>query len=90
MARTYGLQMGSGSGTPSSRNAGSFTKTVTVAYQNGQTENINVLFKVKPNKPVIDSNSVISKGQLNGQQILVRNVPQNASHSISIKWNCYS
>ncbi len=67
-----------GSGTPSSRNAGSFTKTVTVAYQNGQTENVNVLFKVKPNKPVIDSNSVISKGQLNGQQILVRNVPQNA------------
>ncbi len=67
-----------GSGTPSSRNAGSFTKTVTVVYQNGQTENVNVLFKVKPNKPVIDSNSVISKGQLNGQQILVRNVPQNA------------
>ena len=67
-----------GSGTPSFRNAGSFTKTVTVAYQNGQTENVNVLFKVKPNKPVIDSNSVISKGQLNGQQILVRNVPQNA------------
>ncbi len=67
-----------GSGIPSSRNAGSFTKTVTVAYQNGQTENVNVLFKVKPNKPVIDSNSVISKGQLNGQQILVRNVPQNA------------
>ncbi|MEJ7381178.1 hypothetical protein WL599_12360, partial [Staphylococcus epidermidis] len=40
-----------GSGTPSSRNAGSFTKTVTVVYQNGQTENVNVLFKVKPNKP---------------------------------------
>ena len=68
-----------GSGTPSSRNAGSFTKTVTVAYQNGQTENVNVLFKVKPNKPVIDSNSVISKGQLNGQQILVRNVPQQVT-----------
>ncbi|MBL7583859.1 hypothetical protein JHX96_04060 [Staphylococcus saccharolyticus] len=78
MARTYELQMVQGSGTPSSSNAGSFTKTVTVAYQNGQTEDVNVLFKVKPNKPVIDSNSMISKGGLNGQQILVRNVPQNA------------
>lgn len=67
-----------GSSAPSSRNVGSFTQTVTVQYENGQSENVNVLFKVKPNKPVIDANSVIAKGGLTGQQIIVRNVPSNA------------
>ena len=45
-------------------------------------ENVNVLYEVKPNKPVIDSNSVIYRGGLTHQQILVRNVPNNANVSL--------
>ena len=43
---------------------------------------MNVLYEVKPNKPVIDSNSVIYRGGLTHQQILVRNVPNNANVSL--------
>lgn len=67
-----------GSSAPNSNNVGSFIRTVKVIYENGQSENVNVLFKVKPNKPIIDNSSVIAKGGLSGQQIIVRNVPTNA------------
>ena len=68
----------SGSQRPSSDRAGVFTETINVMYQNGQTETVNVLFKVKPNAPTIDGLSTKYKAGLSGQSIKVNNVPDNA------------
>ncbi|WP_239661790.1 hyperosmolarity resistance protein Ebh [Staphylococcus capitis] len=76
------FEWGDNLGTPSSRTPGAFTRVATVIYPNGERENVNVLYEVKPNKPVIDSNSVIYRGGLTHQQILVRNVPNNANVSL--------
>ncbi|WP_458127428.1 hyperosmolarity resistance protein Ebh [Staphylococcus epidermidis] len=68
-----------GSSAPNSSSAGSFVRKAVAIYSNGQREEVKILFKVKPNKPVIDQNSLIAKGGLSGQQVIVRNVPNDST-----------
>ena len=67
-----------GSGQPLSNSPGIFTETINVIYPNGQVDPVNVLFKVKPTTPSIDSLSTKYKADLSGQAIKVNNVPNNA------------
>ena len=67
-----------GSGQPLSNSPGIFTETINVIYPNGQVDPVNVLFKVKPTTPSIDTISTKYKADLSGQSIKVNNVPNNA------------
>ena len=67
-----------GSGQPLSNSPGIFTETINVIYPNGQVDPVNVLFKVKPTTPSIDTLSTKYKADLSGQSIKVNNVPNNA------------
>ncbi|MCI2922121.1 hyperosmolarity resistance protein Ebh, partial [Staphylococcus hominis] len=67
-----------GSGQPLSNSPGIFTETINVIYPNGQVDPVNVLFKVKPTTPSIDTISTKYKAELSGQSIKVNNIPNNA------------
>lgn len=55
------------------------TRLIRVTYDNRQTEDLNILSKVKPDPPRIDGNSVTYKAGLTNQEIKVNNVLNNSS-----------
>ena len=77
MAKRYVFRLGSRLKSPTSNTPGAFVRTATAIYPNGEREDVKILFKVQPSKPQIDANSVIAKGGLSNQQVIVRNVQNN-------------
>ncbi|HGZ8038734.1 TPA: hyperosmolarity resistance protein Ebh [Staphylococcus aureus] len=55
------------------------TRLIRVTYDNRQTEDLNIISKVKPDPPRIDGNSVTYKAGLTNQEIKVNNVLNNSS-----------
>ncbi|HDD6776176.1 TPA: hyperosmolarity resistance protein Ebh, partial [Staphylococcus aureus] len=68
---------------PDLRIVGVQTRTFRVTYANGQTQDLIILAKIRPDAPRIDANSVTYKAGLTNQQVQVNNVIRNSTVTLT-------